>query len=87
MPTYLPDLYHGLRRYEDPGMPFEDGDWKTPVARKRHGIPAIPRAARLGITCNPVLSVFRPFKRRLRGKKKTPARAILSRAVFRSCML
>lgn len=75
MPTYLPDLYHGLRRYEDPGMPFDDGGWKTPVARKRHGIPAILRAARLGVTCNPVLSVFRPFKRRLRGQKKTPAQS------------
>lgn len=73
MPTYRVNLYHGLRRYEDPGMTIPNGNWETPVVRKRNGIPAIQSAARLGLICNPVLSVFRPFKRALRDRAQTPA--------------
>ncbi len=62
-PAYTIDNYHGLRRYEDPGMPNAGGVWKSPEVRKRRTAPAVFSAIRYAPRCNPVLSVWRFVKR------------------------
>ena len=72
MPTYLENLYHGLRRYEDVGMIAYGGTWTPTVARKRNVIPAILSAVRHGLTFKQALSVFRQSKRDSREPQTTP---------------
>ena len=75
-PAYTIDNYHGLRRYEDPGMPNAGGVWKSPEVRKRRTAPAVFSAIRYAPRCNPVLSVWRFVKRADRRRSDIAAGAV-----------